>query len=110
VKVNALSAGPSQWNPKIKVPQHGERVMFVLDGAKDSNGEKIGLALLPEHLIGELQPFRKTIEAHSASGKIEGLDNASANGVVYAKTNGGSLFVRVKTGSAVQNIEIDRWD
>lgn len=110
VKVNALSAGPSQWNPKVNLPQHGERVMFVLDGVKDSNGEKVGLGLFPEYLISELHPVRATIEAHSASGKISGLRNASASGISYEKGNSGSLFVRVKTGSSVQNIEIDRWD
>lgn len=110
VKVNALSAGPSQWNPKINLPQHGERLVFILDGVKDSNGEKVGLALFPEYLISALQPVRKTIEAHSQSGKISGLRNASASGVVYEKGKTGSMFVRVKTGSTVQNIEIDRWD
>jgi hypothetical protein len=111
VKVNALTAGPSQWNPKIKLPQHGERLIFVLDGVRDSNGENVGLGLFPEYLVSELHPVRKTIEAHSASGKLSGLRQATASGVVYTKANGGSLFVRVKAkGGTVQQIEIDRWD
>jgi hypothetical protein len=110
VKVNALTAGPSQWNPKIKLPQHGERLIFVLDGVRDSNGENVGLGLFPEYLTSELHPVRKTIEAHSASGKLAGLRTATANGVVYVKGDTGSLFLRVKTGNTVQNIEIDRWD
>lgn len=110
VKVNALTAGPSQWNPKINVPQHGERLVFVLDGVKDSNGENVGMCLFPEYLISELHPVRKTIEAHSQSGKISGLRDASASGVVYEKGKTGSMFVRVDTGATVQNIEIDRWD
>ncbi len=110
VKVNALTAGPSQWNPKIKLPQHGERLIFVLDGVRDSQGENVGLGLFPEYLISELHPVRKTIEAHSASGKLEGLAQATASGVVYGKGDSGSLFVRVKSGSTIQLIEIDRWD
>jgi hypothetical protein len=110
VKVNALSAGPSQWNPKINLPQHGERLVFVLDGVKDSNGEKVGLGMFPEHLISDLHSVRRTIEAHSASAKLEGLADATASGVAFVKGNSGSLFVRVETGNAIQNIEIDRWD
>lgn len=110
VKVNALAAGPSQWNPKLNLPQHGERVMFILDGVKDSNGENVGLALLPEFLISELAPVRKTIEAHNATRKIAGLENASACGVAYEKGIAENLFLRVKTGSTVQLIQIDRWD
>ncbi len=110
VKVNALTAGPSQWNPKIKLPQHGERLIFVLDGVRDSQGENVGLGLFPEYLISELHSVRKTIEAHSASGKLQGLRDATASGVVYGKGDASSLFVRVKTGSSVQLIEIDRWD
>jgi hypothetical protein len=110
VKVNALTAGPSQWNPKINLPQHGERLVFVLDGVKDSQGEKVGLGMFPEHLISELHSVRRTIEAHSNSGKLEGLADATASGVAFVKGIAGSLFVRVKTGSAVQLIEIDRWD
>jgi hypothetical protein len=30
--------------------------------------------------------------------------------VAFVKGNSGSLFVRVETGNAIQNIEIDRWD
>lgn len=110
VKVNALTAGPSQWNPKINLPQHGERLVFILDGVKDSNGEKVGLGMFPEHVISDLHGVRKTIEAHSLSGKLEGLADATASGVVYTKALGGSMFVRVKSGGAVQMIEIDRWD
>jgi hypothetical protein len=110
VKVNALTAGPSQWNPKINLPQHGERLIFVLDGVKDSDGEKVGLGMFPEHLISELHSVRRTIEAHSASAKLEGLADATASGVAFVKGISGSLFVRVKTGSTIQNIEIDRWD
>lgn len=109
-KVTALTAGPSQWNPKRTLPQHGERLIFVLDGVKDSNGDKVGLGLFPEYLINELHPVRKTIEAHNKTGKIEGLRDASACGVAYQKGTNESLHVRVKTGSTVQNIEIDRWD
>jgi hypothetical protein len=110
VKVNVLTAGPSQWNPKINLPQHGERLIFVLDGVKDSNGEKIGLGMFPEHLRSELHGVRRTIEANSQSGKLAGLRDATASGVIFAKGDNGSLFVRVKTGNTVQNIEIDRWD
>lgn len=110
VKVNALTAGPSQWNPKINLPQHGERLVFVLDGIKDGNGDKVGLGMFPEHLISDLHGVRNTIKAHSASMPLEGLDDATASGVAYVKGAGGSLFVRVKNGNAIQNIEIDRWD
>lgn len=110
VKVNALTAGPSQWNQKINLPQHGERLIFVLDGVKDSNGENVGLGMFPEHLISELHSVRRTIEANSASGKLQGLQDATASGVAFVKGIAGSLFVRVKTGSTIQNIEIDRWD
>jgi hypothetical protein len=82
----------------------------VLDGVKDSQGEKVGLGMFPEHLISELHSVRRTIEAHSNSGKLEGLADATASGVAFVKGIAGSLFVRVKTGSAVQLIEIDRWD
>jgi hypothetical protein len=108
VKVTAITKGPTEWGADL--PQHGQRILFLLEGCRDGGYRSAGLGLFPELLRNDLHEVRKTIEAYSKSRTLEGYDNASACGVVYAKATGGSVFVRVKTGSAVQMIELDRWD
>lgn len=109
VNVTAITRGPAEWGTK-RFPNHGERLIFTLEDCHDSNGENVGLALFPEYLNSDLHGIRKTIEAHSKSGKLAGLRQATASGVSYAKGDHGSLTVRVKNGASVQVLELDRWD
>lgn len=108
-KVTALTKGPSQWRG-ADLPHQGQRLMFVLEGCRDSQGDRVGLSIFPETLRSELHGVRKTIEAFSAQGKLEGLNDASASGVLYTKGDKTTLTVRVRSGTGVQLIEIDRWD
>lgn len=108
-KVTALTRGPSEWRGG-NFPQHGERLMFVLEDCRDSLGHQVGLGIFPECLKSDFHSVRKTIEAFSKSGKIEGIDQASASGVLYTKGDKTVLAVRVRTGTSVRIIELDRWD
>lgn len=110
INVVALSRGPAEWRAGSKFPQHGERLMFVLEDCRDSKGDSVGLALFPECLRSELHSVRKTIEAFSAAGRLEGLSEASASGVLYTKGDKTLLTVRVRTGTSIQIIELDRWE
>jgi len=110
-KVTGVCYQPSMWNGGSE--HQGEAVMFLLDGAKDSehkNAENIGNALFPEILKSELREVRSTIEAFAKKANIEGYDKSSACGIRLRKgTNFNSTFrVTTNTGTAIYTL--DRWD
>ena len=106
VPVTAVSLRPNQWYGEY--PHHGKGVLFVLEGAKDPRCE--GLALFPETLKAELHSVRATIEAHSASGILEGKQEASACGILLSKQSEWKHKIRVTTRNTVAIYELDRWD
>lgn len=109
-KVTAATPNPAHWAADPgDFSHHGESILFVLDGAKDS--QKSGLALFPETLRSELHAIRATIEAFSARGEIEGRDEASACGVLFSKSGGtwDGRF-RVTARGVRREYRLDRWD
>ncbi len=112
VKVTGISLMPSSWGGAPQQFHHGDGVMFVLEGAKDTRSRE--LALFPEILKSELHGVRAVIEAHSKSGSLQGQEEASACGILIAKgPNGrqtGSYRFRVTASGATQEYIIDRWD
>ena len=109
VNVAAITLKPSMWAGEDKFPHQGKGVVFILDGAKDSRGG-VSLALFPEILKSELHQVRSTVEAYSQAGRLEGREEASANGVMVADGGAGNHQFRVTTSTGVVEYTIDRWD
>lgn len=74
VDVKAITLQPNMWAGDLYAHQ-GAGALFVLDGCRDTRSP--GLALFPECLRPELHAVRKTIEAFSNAGKIEGAEQAT---------------------------------
>jgi hypothetical protein len=109
VKVNALTRGPAEWN-SVNLPAHGKRLLFIMQDVADTMGENVGTALFPEMLKSELNPIRKTIEAFNAQGKLEGLAQASACGVLVSNHAAANVIVRVRSNGTEQLYKLDRWE
>tara|TARA_R110000851_G_scaffold152478_1_gene294157 strand:- start:60 stop:1658 length:1599 start_codon:yes stop_codon:yes gene_type:complete len=107
IDVTGLSLRPNQWVNAKGLPNQGEGVLFVLDGCRDSNDA--GLALFPEILSSDLHSIRKTIELFSSKGKLTGVEDSSASGLMF---NEGSppITVKVFIGGLATKYKIDRWD
>ena len=108
VDVTAITLKPSMWADEEKFRHQGKGVIFVLNGAKDVCSAP--LCLFPEILKSELHQIRSTIEAYSKGAKIEGAEEASANGVMVAGGINGKHDFRVTTSTGVALYRIDRWD
>jgi hypothetical protein len=100
-KCVAVTLDPSMWGGE-KVHGRDERAFFIIDGASDTRHS--GLALFPEILRGDLHEVRSVIEAHSKTGKIEGMGEPSVAGLTFP------LTVRVKSVGIASEYKIDRWD
>lgn len=112
-KVNAVTFKPARWGDRPDAHSHqGDGVLFVLDGARDQRGATAGAAIFPETLKAELHGVRATIEAYSRNATLEGLEQASACGVLLAKGNGtwNAVFRVTSKGGAQQDYRLDRWD
>lgn len=106
VVVTGVALKPNAWGGR-QADHDGKGAMFLLAGARDSDNRE--LALFPETLRAELHAVRRTIEQFSKSRRIEGVEEASACGLIIGKKNlPHRLRVRSATGVAVYHI--DRWD
>lgn len=86
-----------------------KRVFLILQYANNSNN--VGPAIFPEMLNPDLYVYRKTIEAYSASGRMEsGLYGQQAAGLLL-EDNGTDLSVELSVviGGNLSKITIDRW-
>ena len=106
VDVTGICNIPSMWNHESK--HQGTGVLFVLDGAKDSNYKGVGNALFPEILKSDLREIRSTIEAYSKSAELSGYEEASACGLLFNDRSNVAVQVVTDLGCATYNI--DRWD
>lgn len=108
VRVLGLCEGPPQWSGPF--PHQGEKVIFLLEGARESNDTSI--ALFPECLRSEYHSIRSVIEAHSNRSRKCPNNGAHALGpsVQKGKHNEDAMRVRVKTHDALAEYLIDRWD
>ena len=109
-KDHGIILKPSLWQPGFE--HHGQGVIFILEGAKDSNYQNCGNGLFPEILKSELREVRATIEAYSRKQSIGGYNEASACGLMIGPD--GSLNTnptfRVTTDEGITNYQIDRWE
>ena len=101
--VDAVTTKPSQWGDRPS-DHHGKSALFVLSAARDQQNNE--LALFPETLRSELHAIRSTIEAFSKAGRLEGAEDASANGIIPAASD----RIRVTTDTGRVVYLIDRWD
>lgn len=99
VEVTAIARGPGS-----DLPRFGDRVLFILKGAKDSR--QSGNGLFPEILRSEFHGVRSVIEAYSRKAMVGGVEEASACGILM--NSKGSDDIQVRVGS--QEYRIDRWD
>ncbi len=106
VDVNAVVYRANMWFGDY--PNQTQGVMFVLDGARESRSA--GLALFPEILKSELHSIRSVIEAFSNRGEIEGMEEATACGLMIDKGQTTNHTFRVTTNGQKVDYKIDRWD
>jgi hypothetical protein len=108
--VTSICPQPSMWFGG-KFDNQGESVFLLVEGCKDICGSG-GLALFPEILRSELHSVRKTIEAYSATKRIEDtVGGPPACGVKLQKNSRLGVQLRVHTVSGVvSEYVIDRYD
>lgn len=108
-KVNALCLFPHQWNGGARNPNHGEGVLFIIDGARDTTYRQ-GSGLFPEILRAELHEVRATIEADARWRVVAGKDDATACGIGLRKGQPWNHVVRVTSATGRASYKLDRWD
>lgn len=107
--VTAVTLQPFMWSGVDRYRHLGAGVVFILDGARDS--QEAGAAIFPEMLRSEFHPIRATIEAYSNSATLAGRDEASACGIALHKGGTWSARFRVTTASGIStDYLLDRWD
>lgn len=109
--VTAVVLQPTTWNPKKTISHHGEKVFFLLDGARDLEYER-GCGFFPEFLRSEYHPIRATLEAHAKGAVVSGRDEGDACGLGLSKGSGEwNITLRITTKSGVRGLyKLDRWD
>ena len=108
-KVTGISRAQHMWDGATNNGNHQAAVLLLLDGCRDLQNP--GLAIFPETLKGELHSVRKTIEAFSNAGKLEGAEEATACGLRIGKSSQNSgTVLRVTTRTGVARFSIDLWE
>tara|TARA_R110000787_G_scaffold44901_1_gene109783 strand:- start:5717 stop:7285 length:1569 start_codon:yes stop_codon:yes gene_type:complete len=103
VTVTGISPKPNMWGDGKDYL--GDGLLFVLDGCVDTN-KKIGLALFPSVLISDLHPVRATIEQFSNEGTMQGMEEASAGGLLLGEGN--TIDIKVESNGLTTKYVIDR--
>jgi hypothetical protein len=109
--VSAVTLAPWMWHAKAGASSHhGEAVLFILAGAKDTGYER-GAGFFPEFLKHDYHEIRATIEAYAKSAVVEGKDDAEACGLVLQKNATWNYEFRVTSKDGVRvEYKLDRWD
>lgn len=116
VTVAGITRLPHQWRNEGAYPHQGNGIMFVLKGAKTIG--KPHLCLFSSDLRSELHGVRSTIEAYSKSNKMEGVEDATACGLMMQQSAatagkqhglGANIEVTLIGGHRI-TYNIDRWD
>ena len=110
VPVEALTLLPPHWYTPERFTHHGEGVIAVLKGARDTDNTG-GAGIFPECLKAELHGVRATVEAYSQGASIE-TPGQPAAGIDFrksAKSTWGTRL-RVRTATSVGVYKLDRWD
>lgn len=108
-RVSAITLKPSMWTDPTKFAHQSQGVILLLDGARDTTHD--GLSIFPEFLRSEFHSVRKTLEAFSKQGKVEGADEATACGLLLTKGVSWDALLRVTDEEGtVALYRLDRWD
>lgn len=109
VSVLAVTLKPNMWGGE-EFKHHGRGVLFVLEGCRDNQDAPLGL--FPEILKSELHPVRSVIEAYNRTRSLEGIDQASACGLMFTDRNPWNVEVIVRTNGSAYATKylIDRMD
>ena len=85
--VTGITFKPCMWYGTYS--NHSKGVIFILDGARDSNwnNPKTGCGLFPSILKSEFHEVRASIEAYSNSHKVSGYNESSACGLLLDDAN-----------------------
>jgi hypothetical protein len=105
--VSAITLKPSMWGD-AKFSHQGEAVIFLIEGARETR--QAGAALFPEILKSEFHGIRSVIEAYSRSAEIEGMENATACGILLQKGQHWEHMFRVTAKGQALDYRLDRWD
>jgi hypothetical protein len=104
-EVTALSLQPNMWHGDYS--HQGAGVLFVIEDCRDLENKNI--CLFPEFLKSELHGVRSVIEAYSKSKEVQGLDEASACGLIFQKaTLGKGEANRIRV--TMNEYSLDRWE
>lgn len=110
VQVTAITRKPSMWNEERPAKNHGDGVIFLLEGAKPTHHQRGG-GMFVESMRSEFHAVRRTLEAHFLSTPIADADTASACGLsLGASSQKLDLTIRYETPTETGTILIDRWD
>lgn len=105
-RMTGICFKPSMWYSEFS--QHGEGIVFLLDGAMDKRFS--GNALFPEILKAEFHGIRATIEMYSRNAALQGKAATSACGLALHKGASWDAVFRVFSGDSSANYKLDRWD
>lgn len=108
VELTGICSNPPHWYKELSYQDQG--MILLLKNARDRRYQTAGLALFPENLKAEFHPIRKTIEAFSKNGRLQGFDASSACGLFLTATGALNYQLRVTTTLGVQDYLLDRWD
>lgn len=106
-KVTAITLRPSQWSAK-PLEHQGKGIHLLLERCRDTR--EGGLALFPEILRSEYHEIRRTIEAYSQAGKLEGREEATACGLSLSGGGAWNTTLRVTSAGIVTTVHLDRLD
>jgi hypothetical protein len=108
--VTAVTYQPSMWGDAGKFPHHGQKVIFLLKGARDREYTG-GAGFFPSFLKSEYHEIRSTLEAYARSAVVEGKDDAEACGICLQKGTTWDYTFRVASKGGVRLVyKLDRWD
>lgn len=92
-RVSAIVPSPNMWG-KTPTVQHGNHVLFVLEGCQDKAGTN-ARGFLTEMCRSEFRPIRSTLEAYLAQTPVQGVEGPQACGI--GLNMGVPLGLRVRT-------------
>lgn len=107
-QLDCICFGPPQWGDEDAFAHHSNRIMLIINGAKESR--MAGAAIFPENLRSEFHEIRSVIESYSRRSTIEGNDEPHACGLILSKGNEWGTQIRVTSKGLKTLYKLDRWD
>ena len=106
VPVTAVALMPNMWQGNFE--HQGKGVILLMEGCRDTKSNS--LSLFPELLKSEYHSIRRSIEAFSQRGKLEGADEATACGLTVRAGAPDDIRIRAHSRGTVTDYVVDRWD